>query len=134
MGLFSFGKKTNTTQTMVQKPVAPVVPATPLPQAAPTRPPSPTASFSVEPGSGNIQTVFIFNASSSFDREDDISKLMVRWDFDSDGAWDYPQKGGYTASKVIEHKYLRPGRYQARLQVRDSFGAISGETKKIEVR
>src|SRR3989338_6885540 len=46
MGLFSFGKKTNTTQTMVQKPVAPVVPATPLPQAAPTRPPSPTASFS----------------------------------------------------------------------------------------
>jgi len=48
----------------------------------------PTALFTVTPQSGQIGTVFSFDASSSTDPEDATELLEVRWDWENDGIWD----------------------------------------------
>ena len=46
---------------------------------------SPTASFTVNPNTGNTETVFVFDASGSADPEDPTDNLLIRWDFNNDG-------------------------------------------------
>lgn len=77
---------------------------------------TPTAEFSVEPESGTVGTVFIFDASASYDYEDATEELQVRWDFNSDGAFETD----FTTQKTAINQYTRPMLYTVTLQVRDS--------------
>ena len=84
----------------------------------------PHASFSVSPDGGFLQDIFIFNASSSSDPEDDNAKLYNRWDFDGDGSWDTE----YTKDKTVQHQYENAGLYEVVLEVKDSEGLTNQST------
>ena len=93
---------------------------------------APKASFEVTPASGDINTTFTFNATNSYDKEDDVSLLMVRWDFDNDGIWDYPSSG-YAKIKSATHKFSKHGVYTVKLNVKDSFGSNDTVLRRITV-
>jgi hypothetical protein len=81
----------------------------------------PVAVFSYMPMVGDITTVFVFNASASYDDEDTSDMLQVRWDWDGDGLWDTD----WSSNKSAEHMFASPGEYTVRLEVRDSMGATN---------
>ncbi len=78
----------------------------------------PNASFIVSPETGFLQDVFVFDASSSNDPEDNNNTLHVRWDFDGDGTWDTE----FSQEKVAEHQYENSADYEVQLEVKDSEG------------
>ena len=92
----------------------------------------PKAFFEILPPSGDIDTTFTFNASNSYDKEDDIASIMVRWDFDNDGIWDFPSKG-LSKAKTVTHKFPKAGVYAVKLEVKDSFGSSDTVTRQINV-
>jgi len=77
----------------------------------------PKPSFTISPASGTPGVEFTFDASASTDNE----KLAFRWDFNSDGKWDEPQKG-YNQSAVVRRKFDKSYSGKARLQVKDNLG------------
>jgi uncharacterized protein (TIGR02145 family) len=89
----------------------------------------PTASFSVDPTSGPVNTFFNFDASSSSDNEDDLANLQVRWDWEDDGTWDII----YTSTKTAGHMFASDGVYTVRLEVRDSGGLSNATTREVTV-
>jgi len=90
---------------------------------------TPVPSFTVSPDSGGTATVFEFDASGCSDKEDDVSDLQVRWDWENDGTWDTD----FTTTKTTTHQYYSKGIYTVKLQVRDTSGAKSTTTQTIEV-
>lgn len=90
---------------------------------------APHASFSVSPDGGFLQDIFVFNASSSSDAEDDNATLKCRWDFDGDGAWDTE----YSTEKTFQHQYDTPGLYQVKLEVKDKGGLTNEVTYTLVV-
>jgi PKD repeat protein len=78
---------------------------------------APTASFTVAPESGDINTEFQFNAESSTDAETPDS-LEYRWDWDGDGVYEESWSG----SKTMSHVFNVPGTYHVTVQVRDPQG------------
>ncbi len=89
----------------------------------------PTASFTVTPSTGNMFTVFQFDASGSSDKEDDASSLIVRWDWENDGHWDTES----SLEKTISHQYKRAGTYIVKLKVMDNDGLIGFDSTQITV-
>jgi len=89
----------------------------------------PRAWLVVEPSAGDTSTVFSFNASLSFDREDSNPSLEVRWDFDGDGIWDTD----WSSDKVIDHTYAAPGIYEVTVEVRDANGTTGTRAVEVEV-
>ena len=89
----------------------------------------PVANFIVLPSVGNIDTVFEFDASTCRDVEDSIDDLEVRWDFDNDGTWDTE----WSKEKISHHKYDEIKNYIAKVEVRDTEGAISSKIKTVSV-
>lgn len=89
----------------------------------------PTAMFTISPDSGNINTDFTFDASSSSDIEDNNTDLVVRWDFENDGTWDTD----FTAAKITSHKFSNIGIFTIKLQVKDSEGAINDTTQTVKI-
>jgi len=89
----------------------------------------PVAGFTVTPPSGDITTVFSFDASSCSDTEDPVSNLVVRWDWENDGGWDTT----WTSLKVASHQYLAPGTYTVRLEVMDTGGLTNSTTAEVVV-
>ena len=90
---------------------------------------APTASFSIDPTSGTIQTVFTFDASGSSDNEDATNVLQVRWDWENDGTYDT----NYSTTKTATHQYSTVGTYIVKLEVKDSDGLIHTTTKTVSV-
>lgn len=90
----------------------------------------PIASFTVIPESGDVGTVFEFNASSVADLEDSVAVLEIRWDWDNDGAWDV----NWTNNKTAYHGYSTPGNYTVRLEVMDRIGLTDSYSMQIVVR
>jgi hypothetical protein len=82
----------------------------------------PVAVFTVVPSIGNSSTDFTVDASSSYDLEDSIGVLQVRWDWENDGIWDT----AWSTTKTSTHSYLTGGDYTIRLQVKDSSN-LTGE-------
>lgn len=78
----------------------------------------PIASITVQTNTGNTDTPFSFDASSSSDYEDPIEALEVRWDFEGDGTfdtyWDF--------EKEITHYYNLEGVYSPIVEVKDTDG------------
>lgn len=85
----------------------------------------PNASFSIAPVVGGIETMFLFDASTSYDEEDDSTSLQVRWDWENDGNWDT----NYSIEKLCEHQFSSPGKKNIILEVKDSAG-LTDTTKK----
>jgi parallel beta-helix repeat protein len=77
---------------------------------------SPLPSFSISPTTGNISQSFQLNATDSWDYEDELNMLMVRWDWENDGKWDTE----WSTNKIISYQYLRPGSYTIRFIVKDT--------------
>jgi formylglycine-generating enzyme required for sulfatase activity len=89
----------------------------------------PSALFTVDPNTGDENTIFTFNASGCFDLQDTVTLLKVRWDFDNNGSWD----SDWSTEKIATHKYGQQGVYEVIMQVRDSDGNISGNSKTLQV-
>ena len=89
----------------------------------------PTASFTWTPDTGNISTLFQFNASGCSDLETPSSALEVRWDWESDGTWDF----GWTSFKLATHQYSAPGTYNVTMEVRDMDGSSSAVSHLVDV-
>lgn len=90
---------------------------------------APTASFTVTPDSGNLQTVFVFDASGSADVEDGSADLFIRWDFNGDGSWDTD----WITDKKYNIQYLDVSTYTTKLEVKDSHGLTAQSTQSITV-
>jgi parallel beta-helix repeat protein len=89
----------------------------------------PTASFTVTPGTGSVDTVFNVDASSSHDPEDSISELEVRWDLENDSVWDT----SWSTAKTALILYPSPGNYTIGLEVRDTDGLTDQTTRLVIV-
>jgi PKD repeat protein len=90
---------------------------------------APSARFTFTPESGNTETVFTFDASTSFDLEETSTNLRVRWDWENDGTWDT----GYSTTKTATHQFNESGSYSVKLEVQDSGGLTSTVVKGVAV-
>lgn len=89
----------------------------------------PVADFAVYPEEGTLDTVFLFNASSSHDVETPWYWLQVRWDWESDGVWDTP----YSLEKVVEHQFSSVGTYIVTMEVMDTDGMVGQTSREVSV-
>jgi hypothetical protein len=85
---------------------------------------SPFANFSVSPSNGTTNTNFKFDASTSHDNEDTLEKLLFRWDWNDEpiSADDDVYDTEYSSNPIGYPKYSSLGKYDVRLQVKDSGG------------
>lgn len=90
----------------------------------------PTASFTVDPETGTIDTEFTFDASASSDTEDAPELLRARWDWNNDGVYDT----GYSTDKIIQHQFSVSGTYVVVLEITDTEGFIGTVSKSVVVR
>ena len=90
---------------------------------------APIAHFNVTPESGDVTTLFTFNASGSSDIDEPSSALEVRWDWENDGTWDT----NWNIGKVEHQQYSIPGNYTVRLEVRDTQGLTNTTTRNVTV-
>jgi len=89
----------------------------------------PKASFTVDPYTGDLSTVFIFDSSSSSDNEDSIFDLLRRWDWEDDGFFDTSWLNNFTVAKSFDDY----GIYDVRLQVKDTGGLTDSVVKQVYV-
>ena len=89
----------------------------------------PTASFTVDPSSGNTSTTFHFDASGCSDNEDPLSALQIRWDWENDGNWDT----GYSTIKTATHQYSTVGTYTINMEVKNTGGLTDYITNQVSV-
>jgi len=90
---------------------------------------APTASFTVTPNLGNTATDFVLDASASSDNEDAPATLSFRWDINNDGTWDTP----FSTNAHRTLSYNQEGSYTIKLEVKDTGGLSSFDTKDVEV-
>lgn len=83
----------------------------------------PVARFAVSPGTGNTNTRFTFDASSSHDPDGRI--VDYRWDFGD---------GSRRSGRVIEYKFKESGRFNVELLVRDNDGLTHSMGKSVDVK
>jgi PKD repeat protein len=89
----------------------------------------PIADFTITPLQGSTNTNFTFDAGLSHDGESQDSDLEVRWDIDSDGAYD----SSFSSNKTLTYQYNLPGTYDVTIQVKDKGGFISTESKSVDI-
>jgi hypothetical protein len=89
----------------------------------------PTACFTASPSSGDMSTIFGFDASCSSDAHDPISSLRVRWDWENDGVYDTP----YAFVKTATHQFTSAGSKTIKLQVVDTSGSNDTTTRSVIV-
>jgi len=91
----------------------------------------PTASLVITPTTGTITTTFTFDASGSFDKEDDLSRMEVGFDWTNDGVIDLrdnASSGPWT--KVFDDVW---GDITVRMRIVDSGGLSDETTRTIHV-
>jgi uncharacterized protein (TIGR02145 family) len=86
---------------------------------------APTAFFSITPTSGSLKTVFNFDATGCKDKNENDSKLQVRWDWENDGTWDTD----FSTSKNTKHQFLKARTYSVKMEVRNS-GELTDTTSQ----
>ena len=65
---------------------------------------------------GNPQTQFYFNSLRSYDRDESMMNLRIRWDLNMDGIWDT----SLDDQSEVYHKYNEAGTYLVRMAIIDS--------------
>lgn len=84
---------------------------------------SPIASFNIYPDSGDVNTIFKFNASrSGYNKAG--SSIIFRWDWESDDQWDT----NFLTTDTISHQFALPGKYLVKLEIMDSDSLSSTAT------
>ncbi len=78
---------------------------------------------------GNITTNFFLSAWPSLDDVTAPSEMLIRWDFESDGAWDT----GWSYEKVIFHQFNQPGEYWIKMEAEDEGGERAVTKSKVLV-
>jgi len=89
----------------------------------------PVAHYELFPPTGDIMTVFEFDASGSSDPDDPDAVLLARWDWDGDGTWDTD----WSEQLVAYHTFDTPGEYTVRLEVTDSDGLTDDFERQVTV-
>ncbi len=90
---------------------------------------SPTASFTVDHRSADMETTFTFDASGCSDDQDDTAALQVRWDWENDGSFDT----NYSTTKSATHQFSSEDNYTVLLEVMDSGGLTDTTSKQVTV-
>lgn len=90
---------------------------------------SPVATFTVDPLTGPIATIFNFDASGCSDTEDAAAQLQIRWDWENDGLWDTQ----YSTTKTESHEFTIAGSYRVSLELKDTGGATATFSETITV-
>jgi len=90
---------------------------------------APVPSFTITPETGDTETGFILDASSSHDPDDHDSTLWVRWDYENDGIYDWL----FVQNRINIHVFAAPGLYTIKLQVKDPDGATAVITRELMV-
>ncbi|TSA34274.1 MAG: hypothetical protein D4R64_12275 [Porphyromonadaceae bacterium] len=78
----------------------------------------PVAQFTIDPVTGNDETIFVMDASATADPDDNAETLMVIWDWEGDGIFDTQ----YATRKKGDHKYNKSGNYMVTMIVKDPRG------------
>jgi hypothetical protein len=89
----------------------------------------PKAHFTVSCTKGTTDTVYYMDASGCKDAEDNVSKLKVRWDWESDGKWDTD----WSTVKAASHKYSTGGVKAITMEVMDMGGLTDTATVALGV-
>ena len=90
----------------------------------------PTAAFTVVPQTGDLNTTFVFDASSSWHGSGaEISIREYYWDFNNDGVWDEIND----TSAVASHQFTTAGTQTVVLKIRNSQGYTATTTRAFEV-
>lgn len=76
----------------------------------------PYANLTVGCRVGNPFTQFYFHSRKSWDRDESIMNLRIRWDLDDDGEWDTDLNDQMN----VHHQYNEPGQYIVRMAIIDS--------------
>ncbi|MBI4979474.1 MAG: hypothetical protein HZC28_18500 [Spirochaetes bacterium] len=87
----------------------------------------PTADFTVTPGLGSTNSVFMFNAGVSTDPDGNIT--TYRWDFNCDGTYEVIS----TSNSYSTNFTNIIGQYNVVLMINDAAGAYSIRTNKINI-
>ncbi|MCD6332814.1 MAG: PKD domain-containing protein [Bacteroidales bacterium] len=90
---------------------------------------APIAFFTINPETGRTNNYFVFDASGSYDSEDPINALKVRWDFENDGLWNT----AFSVNKAAVHYYTDAGTYVIKMEIIDTDGLTGSTTKKLVV-
>ncbi len=90
---------------------------------------TPTASFTIDKNSGDLGTLFAFDASNSSDTETESESLLVRWDFNDDGTFEVD----WTTTKTTTHTFSSTGTQTIKLEVKDEGGLIDSDTKSVDI-
>lgn len=90
---------------------------------------APVASFTIDPQTGNTATVFTFDASGSYDEEDPVEVLQVRWNWNNNTDWDTD----WSTNKIVEHEYSGSGTKIIKLIVKDSDGNTNITSRELTV-
>ncbi|MBU1700372.1 MAG: SUMF1/EgtB/PvdO family nonheme iron enzyme [Candidatus Eisenbacteria bacterium] len=100
---------------------------------------APTAGFLIDPPSGNLDINFEFNASNeTTDPIDELSNIIVRWDFEDDGIWDIDTTEHKTPLDLVYHKFVIPTTpdrpYRIRMEAYNTYYEGPGSaTQNLEV-
>ncbi len=90
---------------------------------------APSAAFTVTPPAGDTSQTFHLEPFASADAEDPIAALIVRIDWETDGAWD----DQITADKDIDHQYTGDGTYTITIEVEDTGGLTDQASQQVIV-
>lgn len=84
---------------------------------------APTALFTLLPATGDTDTVFQVDASTSSDAEDTLNQLQFRWNWNG-GVEPVWEGIAFSSSATASHTYTTAGTYTVWLQVMDSGGLL----------
>jgi uncharacterized protein (TIGR02145 family) len=90
---------------------------------------APTAVFTCTPPDGTINTLFDLDASASIDPDGLKSLLTYRWDVNGDGIWET----GFGPAQYYSCRFSGPGTYEIRLEVKDSYEAVTRKSFTVVV-
>ena len=90
---------------------------------------SPTANFTISPSTGDLNTIFEFDASSCSDNENTTSQLSVKWDFWGEGSYGASNQ----ANEIVTLQYPTAGTYTVIMEVTDTGGRVSTVSHTVTV-
>jgi hypothetical protein len=90
---------------------------------------APRAAFAHSPSFASVGTPVSFDATQCADSDGPAGDLEVRWDWESDGAWDTD----WEQSRVTTHSFVTGGTHQVTLEVRDGDGLTDAIVHRVNV-
>ncbi|MFH1143183.1 MAG: SUMF1/EgtB/PvdO family nonheme iron enzyme [Candidatus Eisenbacteria bacterium] len=91
---------------------------------------APFADFSVVPSEGTVDNTFTFDPSPTRDQVVSDDEILVRWDFQNDGSWDFDLADSLTAGTPVQWKYARPDSYKVTMQAFNKYYSLVSTPNK----